>query len=440
MDDVISFWKDVLVPKDLIYRDINIPLNSRSIVVITGVRRAGKTYIMYQLIKELMDSGVDEEKIFYINFDDERIEPRKEYLTELIPTIRERYMSSSDIYLFLDEIQRIEGWDLWLNRQHARGLKIFISGSTSQLEPDKIPRSLRGRTETYIIYPLSFREFLKFRNYTEAQIDRIRSTERIAEILHYLLEYLRYGGFPEVVLIRDSYRKIIKLHEYFRAIMYRDIIEANNIDNEVLMEMILKHIMNSTYFSSTKLYNTLKSIGLKTSKNTIINYKKAVEKAYMIKQVPIFSYKIKDQNQYSKKVYCIDHGLRRSISIAYRESESKSLENLVFIELQRRMSLQSEIYYWKSGRAYEVDFVLLKNLKPSVLIQVTYDTSDDQTRRREERALLKAMDEFHLRKGYIINWDLDEEVEKENKKIIYLPAWKFLLSEKHISQFRNLTP
>lgn len=426
--DVISFWRDIAFSADVIRREVSLDTAPRDIVVVSGVRRSGKTYLLFQLIRDLLENGVDENQIYYVNYEDERIICETRFLTELIPAIREYFTPHNKLYLLLDEVHRIPGWAEWLNRQRERGHFLYISGSTLYLQPHKIPKTLRGRTRTYTLYPLSFREFLKFKKF---KINTGSIEEKRSIIMSYIHEYLQFGGFPEVVSISNKNYKIAKLHEYFRAIMYRDIIEANNIENEFLLEIILKLIMNSTYFGSTKLYNTLKSMGIKTSKTTILSYKKAIESSYMLVQIDIFSYKIKDRLQYPKKVYCIDQGLRRAISPAYSRSESKALENAVFIEILRHIDpATNEICYYKSQDGYEVDFVILRSFKPICLIQVTYELSEKVVK-REERALIKAMNEFGLRNGYIIA-NIDYETTKNigSKKIHYIPIWKFFTETK----------
>lgn len=423
LSDVIAAWKQFGVPKDLVMRDIEIPLDVRDIVVITGVRRSGKTYMLFHLIKKLLDAGVSDNNIFYINFEDERILPRTEFLSELIPTILENY-APSKMYLFLDEIHRIPGWDLWLHRQHARGIRLYVTGSTLELQPDRIPRALRGRTLTYTIYPLSFREFLRFKG---VALGTIMSDEERALVRNYLNEYLLFGGFPEIVKMGMEDIKIRKLHEYFRAIMYRDILEAHDIRNITLLEIMMKLLMNSSFFGTRKLYNTLKSMGIKTSTRTILEYKKAIENSYMLLQVEIFSYKVKDQLQYPKKIYCIDHGLRRAISIAYSESIGRTLENAVFVELLRQKKPTMTIHYWKSREGYEVDFIINENYKPKSIIQVAYEIHE-RTQKREERALMKALKELNLKRGVLLaNVDYEEVKRINGKEIRYIPIWKFFL-------------
>lgn len=430
--EIVSFWKNVALNANVIPREVNLPLEPKNIIVLTGGRRVGKTYILYDLIRKLLANGVDENKIFYINFEDERVIPQTEFLTKLIPTLIEKFVPNGRLYLLLDEIHRIPRWESWVHRQYERGHFIYISGSTTQLQPHNIGVALRGRSTTYVVYPLSFKEFLNFK---KADLKNLPVEEKRGVLKGYLNEYLTYGGYPEITLLQKPVEKISRLQEYFRATFYRDIIEANRIENEALMEVILKILMNSIYFGSTKLYNTLKSIGISTSKSTIMTYKRAIESSYLMFQLELFSYKIKDRLRYPKKIYFLDHGMRRAISASYSNSQTKALENAIFIALQRNINpVLEKIYYYKTAGNYEVDFVIVENTKPKKLIQVTY-THEEKVLKREERALLKAMKEFQMREGYIVtNTDYEHKKEKNEKIIRYIPTWKFLLKTKNYLQ------
>ncbi len=433
LKNIIFEWKDIGIPKDIIDRDYVVEPAKRKVTVITGARMSGKTYLMFQTIKRLIESGVNEERVFYINFEDERVREDTEFLTELLPAIREEYGLTSDIYLFLDEIHLIPKWSVWLRRNLMRDLVITISGSSYELMPDQVASSIGGRTKTYIVYPLSFPEFLKFKGvklgkHIEHSMDKYN-------ILHYLKEFIRFGGFPEIVKTKDRYEKIRGLQEYFLAILHRDIIRRRNVDKPVELEALYKLLADATLFSASKMEKTLKSLGYKISKTTILKYKDYGEKAFLIYQAEIFSRKIKDRLQYPRKIYFVDAGLRRAISTSWGVSASNILENVIFIELIRRKKLTERIGFWRGKENREVDFVIEENLKPKKLIQVSYDPTVEETRKREEKALVNAMKELGIQEGYIITWDYSETKQIENKKIKYLPIWKILLQGKRNWKF-----
>lgn len=261
---ILVEWKEFGIPKDLIPRNHNISLKGKEIVVIIGARRCGKTYLVFQLMKELIESGVDENKIFYVNFEDERIKADPQFLTELLPAIREEFGVSENIYLFLDEIHKIPGWTKWLRRNELKPIKFIITGSSSILTPRKISEELGGRTLTYILYPLSFREFLKFKG---VKIDKhIEFSERKYDLLRLLREYIEYGGFPEIVLESDARKKIMKLQEYFFTIIYRDIVRGKKVRKVDLLETFLKLLVETTHFTASKMANFLKNLVFQQAK------------------------------------------------------------------------------------------------------------------------------------------------------------------------------
>jgi len=431
LKDVLVDWKEFGYPGDLIKRQYKIPLNTKSITVLTGVRRCGKTYLMFQLMRELIESGVDESRIFYINFEDERITPQSEFLTELIPAIKETFNVSGKLYLFLDEIHNIPNWDKWLRRHELRDIKFIISGSTSELTPGEIPKSLGGRTETYVIHPLSFREFLKFQN---VRVNKnLEFSERRYEILRLLKIYLEYGGFPEIVLLKDKRKKLMKLQEYFSAIIYRDIVKRRNVAQVAELEILLKLLADTTLFSASKMENLMKNFGYRISKATVLKYKAFAEKAFFIHQLSIFSRKIKDVLQYPRRIYFIDTGLRRAISRNWGRSFGNMLENLVYLFLLRNKKAFTNLAYWRSPGNLEVDLVIESNLRAQTLVQVCYDVADEKTKKREEKSLLKALKEFGLKQGYIITWDYEEKKTLNEKTILYIPFWKLALGIRQLS-------
>jgi len=343
---------------------------------------------LYEIAKKLRRK-LPPQNIIYINFEDDRLYPLKGDELRNLPEVYFEYFppdENSPVWFLLDEIQNIPNWErsirTFLDRRIAR---VVVTGSSSKLLPGEIATSLRGRALTKIVYPLGFREFLKFKGFKAGLPESLPYSPRKPKILNFFNEFLEYGGFPQVVL---SDKKEEFLREYYRAIFYRDIVERFHIRNFSLFENFLKLLLqqNASLFSLGKAENFLKSLG--------------------------------------RKVYAIDTGLVNSITFRHSHNYGKMLENTVFLELLRR---GKEVYYWKARNNYEVDFVVIEALRVKELIQVVWDTSEEKVLRREERALIKAMEEFNLDKGLILTKDYTEKKEDKGNKILYKPAWLWML-------------
>lgn len=411
-------------------RDFDIDILKENMVFSTaGVRRAGKTYSFYQMIDQLMDS-IPKENIIFISFEDDRLYPLKSNeLKDLLPTYIQNFSHDSNlpIYLFLDEIQNIMGWERTIRNIYdtKKNVKIAITGSNSNLLSSQIANSLRGRTISRKIYPLSFKEFIKFKDYQINSLNKLFYSNKKNDILRLFNEYIEKGGFPQVVL---SERKDEILKEYYRAIFYRDIVERYEIRNIRLFENFMKIVIQSvgSRFSFGKAKNTLNSIGFKVSKNTLIEYMRMMESAFLMYEVLVFSYTVKDQLQYPRKLYSCDTGLRNAVCFRFSEDTGKLIENIVYLSLLKK---NEDVYYWQDNHGYEVDFLVRNKNQVTDLIQVCYDISDKSTKKREINALLRAMKMFKLDKGLILTFDTKDEVTENSKTIIYKPIWLWLLEK-----------
>jgi len=401
-------------------------MKPRKIIAVTGFRRVGKTYLLYQLLNKLLTDR-DREQIVYINFDDERIPENTEFLTALLPIVKQTFNKPLK-YLFLDEIQDMPNWSKWLRRIYDNEeINIFITGSSSKVSSREIPTELRGRCLEVNVFPLSFKEFLMFKNIS---IDLKRapySENEKANIMRTLNDYLLYGGLPEVVLADEDKRFDI-LQQYYSTVVRKDIIERFKVKNEEGLKAMLRLLLNSTSYSISKLYDTLKSLNYKIGKTTLLHYLNYVESSYFIHSIPIFSPKVKEQLQYPRKVYFIDNGFINILSTRFSKNTGRIYENLVAVELLRRHSKEdAELYYWRDSRGKEVDFVVKHDLKIEQLIQVCYDIEHYDTRKREINALLKASEELKCKNLLIINDDYESEENIKGKKIKFIPLWKWLL-------------
>ncbi|MEM0083888.1 MAG: ATP-binding protein [Candidatus Methanomethylicia archaeon] len=337
------------------------------------------------------------------------------------------------IYLFLDEIQNVRDWDKWVRRiYNSNRFKIFISGSSSKLSSREIATTLRGRSIDYVILPFSFREFLKARNFEIKDINVISYLEERGRILRLLDEYVRFGGYPKVVLSEDYELKNKILKTYYETIFYRDLIERYKVD-PILMDNFLRYVIKcfTNKISISKIHNFLKSIGLKCSKNTLIKFLKYAEEIFLLIPMEIFSYNIKDRKQYPKKIHVIDNGIIRALYPEVEEEYGKLMENTVAIELIRRIGDVRDISYWKEyGKrdGNEVDFVIRSGSYVKEVIQVTYANSKSEIHNREIKSLMKASKELNCKNLKIITWDYEGKINVENIEIKCIPLWKWLIT------------
>jgi predicted AAA+ superfamily ATPase len=381
------------------------------IITLTGFRRVGKTYLLFLLMEKIKD-----EFFVYFNFEDERIPEATEVLTELIYAVEELY-NKQPSYFFFDEIHIIPGWGKFLRRIMDKEYKIFVTGSSSKLGLKEIPTELRGRTINYTVFPLSFLEYLNFR---EVEVERLLALKEI-EIKRIFREYLTFGGFPEIYDAGEIERKEV-IQEYFRTLVQRDLIERFSIREEALLKDTVKLLLNSLTVSISKMTKTLQSMGYRCSKNTISNYISYLEKSFFLFQIMYYSRNVKDQMQYPRKIYFIDNGFLKYLSL--KPGESRILENVVAVELKRR---GYEFFYWKSGKGEEVDFLLMDKGEAAQLIQVSVDISQIDTREREVRSLIKGMKHFDLMSGLILTYESEEIIKHNGYKIEAKPVWKWLL-------------
>lgn len=404
-------------------REYHIPLNSKKIVSLIGVRRSGKSSILFDLIQKLR-VDTPRENIIYLNFEDDRFFPlRLEHLDAILEGYFELFPTKRDekIYLFLDEVQVVEGWELYVRRIYdTLNIAIFITGSSAKLLSTEIATSLRGRTITFEIFPFSFKEYLAFKGIEV----NLHSSKSLSFIKNAFESYLIDGGFAETIN-EESFiaRKI--LSDYLELIVFKDIAERHNITNTSLLKHLNKYCFTNiaTLVSFTKLYNDFKSQGFKVSKDTIFNYMAYLEEAYALFTVPIFRNSIKEEQRNPKKIYAIDNGFKKIYDYAIGEDKSKLYENIVFLYLRRQ---SKNIYYYKGVQ--EVDFYARLDDK-EMLVNVSYEIKDEKTRQREVNGLLEAMDYFKLDKAYLITKDEKSEIALEEKRIYVIPLYEWMLSE-----------
>ena len=422
---IYEFWEKEL--PEIIPREDKID-SSDLINDIVGIRRCGKTFLMFSKIKELLKK-VDKKSIIYINFENRKLFPlKKEYFNEIIEFIHfENLLDNGKIYLFLDEVQKIDGWEKYIRSiydEFKGKIKIFVSGSNASLLSKDYGTLLTGRHLSKTLMPLSFKEFLRFKKY---EIKKVLTEKDRANIKKFLEEYLDFGGFPEVVL---SENKEQMLSQLFNDILTKDIL-SRNIRKESTIEEFSYYLAGnvSSLLSFNKMANYFKSRGIKISVPTIENYFKLIKNSFLFFDNLIFSYKIKDQFQNPRKIYCIDNGIFNFIGLKFSRDYGKMYENAVFLKLKKKSfdNYLINIFYWKNIQHEEVDFVIKEGIKVIQLIQACYSIENVEIKKREIKALIKASNELKCNDLFIITKSYENEEKIDNKKIKFIPLWKWLL-------------
>jgi len=421
-----NFWKkelDTGIIRNLYLEKLKRFISTNQIIVITGARRSGKSFIMKQLAKKLTDEGLDKKQILIVNFEDPRF---AQLDSKLLQKIYETYLESLNPdgkpYIFLDEIQEVKDWEKWVRMMHElRKAKIIVSGSNAKLLSKELSTLLTGRHIDITVFPLSFKEFLFFNNIeVKEELDII---SKKIEINRLLKEYFEFGSFPEVVL---STQKEQILLSYFDDVVNKDLARRYKIRKpEKLKSLVMFYLSN---ISSQTTFNALKK-HLLISTGTIEKFSNYLEAVYLTFFLKRFSFKFKEQEKSPRKVYAIDTGLANTIGFRFSQNIGKIAENLVFLELVRKKisNPKIELYYWKNERHQEVDFVIKDGISVKNLIQVCWDINKLNTKKREIRSLIKGLEELKLSEGVIITGEYEGEENIKDKKIKYLPLSKWLL-------------
>ena len=401
-------------------RNLVLPIDSGKIVTLMGVRRSGKTYLLFDLIDKLIKKGIPSKRIFYLNFEDERLKLNSRELDLIIQSYREIYPDNdlSECYFFFDEIQEVKGWEKFIIRLYNTISKqIFLTGSNASFLSKEIATALRGRTVTFEVYPLSFKEYL---NVLSPGLNPLHSSDR-AKVVSFFDRFLHLGGFPEMVDRKDNLHEKI-LQEYFNVMVFRDLIERYNISQASILKYFCKRVVanSACEFSSNKIYNEIKSQGYKVGKDAIYNYQNNVESIYLARFIPKYSYSIVKSELSQKKSYVIDQGLGVALDFKLNQDKGRLLETVVCLELLKQ---GSSISYIQNGT--ECDFLVVEKDKVTKAIQVAFDVSDEKTKGRELKGLIETCKKFELKEGYILTLDEEEELITKNLNIHIVPVWKY---------------
>jgi predicted AAA+ superfamily ATPase len=380
-------------------------------VVVSGIRRSGKSTLLNQVISNLYKEGV-----YYLNFEDERlVDFNVEDFNHLYEVFLELYGDKK--VFFFDEVQNVPQWEIFVRRMQGKGCKFFITGSNASLLSKELGAKLTGRNVNIELFPFSFMEFLSFKGFQLSK-NGLSLTSVRAVIKKHFAEYLKHGGMPEYLKYQDT----TLLKRVYEDILYRDIVARYGIKQvKPLRELGLYLLSNP---GGTFSYNNLKKVIGVGSMNTIKSYADFLENSYLIFLISKFSYSLKQQFVSLKKIYCIDNGLAEAVAFQFSKNKGKFLENLVFLELRRKFQ---EIYYYKTTNNLEVDFLVKSGKNDLLLIQIADNLDNEKTRSRELNALIKAMDELRLKTALILTEDTEEEIALEGKVVMVKPIYKWLL-------------
>ena len=413
-------------------REVKIDAKSDLVSDIVGIRRAGKTYLMFETIKRLL-AKTSKRATIYINFENRKLLPLSpDYFNQTISFIHQENLLEKykKVYLFFDEVQRIEGWEKFIRSiydEFKGRIKIFVSGSSANLLSREYGKLLSGRHLTAGVFPLSFKEFLEFKNFKLGILSE-RKIERIKKLLE---GYLKFGGFPEIVLQDKQKEKENLLNQLFSDILFRDVLGRTETRKQQVIEEFAYFLSSNiaNLLSFNKMANYFKSRGIKVSVPTLENYFYLTKNAFLFFDSQIFSFKVKDQLQYPRKIYCLDNGIVNLVGFRFSENIGRLYENTVAVELLRRFFQKPavKIFYWKNKKGQEVDFVIKKGLSVKQLIQACFKMEDEETKSREIKALLAAGEELKCKNSLVITADYESEEKIEGRKIKFIPLWKWLL-------------
>ncbi len=406
---------------DVKSRTLQPPIDTGKIITLIGVRRCGKTSILYEMINKL-STTIPKTKILFLNFEDERLELHVDELDFILQSFSELYPEQelSECYFFFDEIQNIAGWEKFVRRVYDTISKnIFVTGSNSKLLSSDIATSLRGRTLSYEVFPLSFSEYLLFK---DIKVD-LYSSKSLSYIKNEQEKFLKNGGFPETLFLEEQYRNQT-LQEYFNVLLYKDLAERYNITNSVALKFFLKRVISSStkQISINKIYNELKSSGIKIGKNSLYDFLDYVQNIYLALTLHRYDKSLVNKELGEKKIYTIDIGLNNATEFRFSDDTGKSLENAVFLELKRA---NKEIFYYRDTNS-ECDFIVNEKNSITQAIQVTYDMSSEETKNREIKGLIAACKNFGLKTGTIVTYDTQDEVTQEGIQIKLIPFYRWI--------------
>ncbi len=385
--------------------DFNKYINSKQIVIVSGIRRSGKSTLLKQFSEKFSKD------FYYINFDDERLMGFKVSDFDNLLSVWKKSRQSKNI--FIDEIQNVENWERFIRRIYEEGYKVFITGSNAKLLSSELSTHLTGRYFKIELYPFSFKEVLIF--------DKIDSSKILSDnkvkIVKKFDEYLVSGGFPEFI----KYKNTEFLKRTYEDVVYKDIITRFGIREITAFRELAGFLFNN--FTKKIGYQSIaKTLGIK-SPVSVRDYVGFLQESYLVFELFKYDYSFKKQFISDKKIYVIDNGIRNTVAFSFSEDRGRFLENLIFIELKRR----EEKVYFSKGKG-ECDFLIKDRNKIVKAIQVCYSL-EKENEKREIEGLMEALNQNNLKNGLILTYGEEREIKRGDFKIKVMPTWKWLLEK-----------
>lgn len=409
---IIARQQELVCNIDFIERPLTIEPTVNYVLV--GLRRAGKTYMLYQTIRHLLNEGHKKEEMLFVNFEDERINDiQKDELQDILDAYGELYDTKPIV--FLDEIQNIEGWEHFARRLADEKYKVFVTGSNAHMLSREIASTLGGRYQIREIFPFSFMEYLSWHGVMMDKTWEYGSTRQTVRRL--FEEYFFYGGISEVFPLKDKRSWLTTLYQ---KVLYSDVVMRNRIRNDRLLNLLVKKLSDSVMqpTSVKRLQDILTGVGQKVTRETVNSFLQYLHDAYLTFSLSNYSDGIKEREG-NKKHYFYDNGI---LNLFLFQPETKLLENIVALSLVRKYG-EDEVFYYR--RNVEVDFVVPRK---SLAILVAYDLDLSSTKSRETGSLVslcKHMD--NISHPLIITMDTEETIDTGDLKIEVMPVWKWLI-------------
>jgi hypothetical protein len=399
-------------------RELRIPEGSGKVIALTGVRRSGKTFLFFDMISRLAARGVRRQRIVYLNFEDDRLQPLASRELDLVLRCqRELFPETAGqrLFLFLDEVQNVPGWERWVRRLHdTENVELYVTGSSSRLLTRDLATAMRGRSITLEVFPLSFREYLSFRDIKAVP----SSADSESQVRNALEAYLKWGGFPEVVLADVTIRPLI-VEEYVSVMLYRDVIERYRVRNQTLMRELLRHCFRNTasLLNVRKLHRDFTSMGLTVSLNTLLKYIEHLQDSFLIFLLPRQEQSLRKQAHNPKKLHVIDPGLVAAFKVNPERDVGHKLETAVFLDVRQQ---RKNLFHLTNGS--EID---LCDGAGEMFINTCWSLTEPDTVAREAAAMKFGQARWPKAQGRLLYHEyapsqIAEIADAE-------PAWRFLI-------------